>query len=198
MINKLKIVAGLTVGLLAGAFAGATLFPVTEEKTVTETVTETVEVPVIVENKTTEIVEIEKEVEVPSDNDRLFFKALKDKGGDLTFVTDGLDNNEIEEVVDRLVFYYDTQSISESEVRQSAKTSLNNLVVNGEQLDSRDISRVTVVDSSVDVNDFDSKDAVSTVVIVFLHDGDKYEATFEADYLAGEVVDVDVTSVALR
>ena len=187
-LKKAGALAGIAVLAGAGgAVAGAQLFPTTV--TETEVVTET------------EIVEVEKEVEVirevTKDNEeyQLLLDGIVELEGDLTNVFDGLKDSEVEQIVDRIAFYFEAQAMAEEEVKHNAKYELHNVDVNGEVLDRRDIVNLRIDDSSVSVDSFDNEDANVNVDVVFTHDSIRYTAEFEVKLLDGQVTDLSLVQV---
>lgn len=113
--KKIKAIGMVALAGVTGAFVGAFAFPVTNEVTITnteyitETVTEEIEVEVPVE--------VEKIVEVDNENLATVLDFIYDKEGNVEYLLDGLDDDEVDQIVDRVVFINDAESLAENFIK---------------------------------------------------------------------------------
>ena len=161
-------------------------------------VVKTVEVPV------EKIVEVSKEVkvEVPVDNGnlKLVLEHIYDNNGDIEYITDDLDDDEIDLIVDRVVLVNDFKALALNEVKKNLFDELDGEVVGTETLDDRDMERLKLDDEAdeivVDEIDFEDKDAELLVTGTFEQDDVEYEFTARVIFKDGEVDELEVDSVA--
>ena len=186
--------AGLAVlALGAGMGVGSYAFPqtITEEveveKVVTETVTEEVEVPV------------EKEVIVEVDNENLglVLDTIYENEGDVEYLLDGLDEDEVDQIVDRILWGNEVVSLGEQEAKSELKQLVHNAVVSGETLDQREVSNVRVTDTEALYKDYEYQDADVSVELFFMHEGKRYEAEVTVSFFDEQVDEFVLNSVNL-
>jgi len=204
-----KVLALIGAGLLIGAVGagvGATAFPeqVIEEKIVTNTV----EVPfeTIVTNTVEVPVEVIKEVQVDNGNMDLVLDHIYDNDGNIEYLLDDLDDDEIGLIVDRIIFINDIKKLSAMEADKEIKDLLDKeeFTFNNEtiEFDEDDIDRVRVQDDSDDLEildvDFEDSDAEVKVEVRFEQDDIKYKAYCIVEFKDGKVDDIDLDSVELR
>lgn len=167
-----------------------------------EIVTNTVEVEKIVEVEKV----VETVVEVDNENLQLVLDHIYDNEGNIEYLTDDLDDDEVNEIVDRISFINDIKKLAVDEVKSEGVDELDKEVV-GEgddavELDDRDIERFRVYDDAdeltVDDVDFEDGDADVYVNTRFEQDDVKYIATFRIAFKDNEVDDIDLDSVELR
>ena len=156
-----------------------------EPQVVIETVTEQVEVEV----------PVEVEVLVDNENLNLVLQYMFDNEGNVSYVTNELDEEDINEIVDRIVFLNDVENIS----LNAAETELLDLVdrerVSGVRIYKEDISRIRLNDPVVDVSDLKYGDADVTVTGTFRADGRNYEFEILVEVTDKEVNEVELISV---
>ena len=194
---KALIGAGLIASAGIGAGIGASLFPqtITEEVVVTEIEYQTI-VETVTETVTEEvIVEVPKEVIVEVDNENLglVLQYAYDKDGDLSLVTDGLFDDELDQVVDRLVQLNDW----EAEAQNLALSQFARELDRQHGFDRRDTSRAKVDKDSVSVSnvDFEYKDALVSFEVEFRHDGSLYTADVEVEFRDGKALPIVISNV---
>lgn len=184
--------------LSAGAIAGVQLFPVEVTK---ETVKEvpviqkeivTVEKNVSVPGPT---VEVEKIVKVDNGNLDIVLNEIYDNDGSVEYLVDDLDDDEVSQIVDRIVFVNDIKSIAVAEVKSELVDEVDGMNVSGVILDDDDISRIKVNDDSdeivVEDLDFEDKDGTVIVTGTFENDEVKYDYTAEVTIRDNKVEDID-------
>ena len=187
-MKKIGAVAG--IGLIAGAGGvalGSSAFP--------QTITEEVEVERLVETEVEVIkeVEVERIVEVDNENLDLVLEYAYDNDGDLELVVDGLFDDELDEVVDRIVQLQDWKAEGSNIVKSQFSRELDRQ----HNFDRRDVSRIRVDESSTSVSNVDFKygDAVVTLEVEFRYNNDLYEAEVEVVYYDGKALPIDIVSV---
>lgn len=163
-------------------------------ETITEFVNVTVEVPV--------------EVEVPVDNGnlQLVLDHIYDNNGEVSYLLEDLDDDEVSLIADRIVFVNDVKSMAVGKVKVDGLDELDNEEFtfgnNTVEFDEGDIERFKVYDDSEDVVidsiDFDDSDAVVLVSARFEQDDVKYKAVFEVEIKDGRVDDISLVEVVLR
>jgi hypothetical protein len=204
MENKSKTALQLTAGglivALAGAAGGAMLAqpePIVVEKIVEKEIYKQIPVEVVVEKEVEKIIEVEKEVLVDNGNLHLVLDAIYDNNGNVSYLVDGLDDDELGLIVDRIVFEFDTKAIAEQVVREKAFDELHREDVNGTRLHREDMRglRVDVDETSVDVIDYEDKDAEVFVTVTFRQGSERFEAVLGVLIKDGEVDDLYVESV---
>ena len=160
------------------------------------------QVEVQVVNQTVEVpVEVEKIVEVESGNLSTVLDFIYDEKGRLSFVTSGLKDNEVSEIVDRIVFVNEVKALAAQEIRDVADKELHRYKVGKVTLDRNDIERLRVYDKSDELVlskvRFKDNDATVEVKARFDHLRDRYEAVFSVEVRGGEVYRTSVESVKL-
>ena len=181
--------------LKAAAFAkgAASITPEIEIETVTETVFESREVLGEVDNGNLELV-----------LDHIF-----DNEGNISYLTDDLDDDEVDQIVNRIVFINEIKGLAVAEVEDEFKDLMDkenfidgNSTILYKFFDEDDIERVRVQDDSDEVTvidpDFDDRDADVEIEVKFEQDDVKYLAVVNVEFKDGEVDDLDLISVVER
>ena len=180
--KKIKAIGMVALAGVTGAFVGAFAFPVTNEVTITnteyitETVTEEIEVEVPVE------VEVEKIVEVDNENLATVLDFIYDKEGNVEYLLDGLDDDEVDQIVDRVVFINDAESLAENFIKGNfAKYAEDNFndVKEAEDVKVLAIDRLEVSNPDFEkYSEFDYMTADVSARVFYTNDGgDIKEAT---------------------
>lgn len=196
VIKQIKAVGigALLVG--AGAFVGAHMFP----KTVTEQVEVLKEVPgqtVTVEVIKEVPVEVVKEVAVDSGNLEMVLEELYDKNGEVSYLTNDLEEDELNQIVDRLVLTQDWQNLAMNKVRAKLFDELDGVSVNSTELDEDDMRSLKIETEDIEFEniDFEDFDAEVIVPFKFRQDDDKFEGNARVTIRDGEVDDLDIDSI---
>ena len=202
----LKVGATAVVALLVGGFGGAMLADDQQDKldelteelanaTAPVTVTEIVEVP------------------VDSENLDLVLKHLYDNKGKVKYLLDDLDDDELEQVVDRVVFVNEATDkavayvkgldfADELEDEDKTFTMLVNEVETTIEVDEDEVKRVRVQDDHDDIVyfdiDFEDSDAYITVDVKFEHNGVKLVVPVTVEIKDNKVEDFEFGTVTLR
>lgn len=203
-----KIIAGiiLSTGLAVGGATGYFSAPVQEievEKVVYQN--QTVEVPVEVEkivekNVTIEVpVEVEKIVEVDNGNLSAVLEHIYDNNGKVQYLTSDLDDDEIDQIVDRIDFINFVKNGAVEEIEKELFDEIDGDKVSGIELDEDDLERLRVDDDYdeleiVDV-DFEDKDAEVKVTGSFEQDDVEFEFEAIVEFKDGEVDEIKSISV---
>lgn len=193
--NVVKKVAAITgaVAIVAGTILGAVAFPIQNEIIVTEYKTITKEVPVIqtVVQEKEVIVEVEKEVIVKVDNENLDFvlEQLYDNNGNLELVTEDLFEDELDQIVERLFMLEEVKTLAIADVKANLAKELDYQL----GYDKRDVSRIDIDSSDVEVLniDFSREDATILVPVEFRYDGVIETVTVEVAIRNGVVRSFD-------
>ena len=209
----LKVGVGVVAALLVGGFGGAALV---DDQTKVDSLTEQL--------KTAgEPIVVEKIIEVPVDGENLdvVLKYLYDNKHDnpnkdklVHFLTDDLDDDELSQVVDRIVFINEAKDKAVAyikgldladELEDEDKTYLPVDGVVGEdeiEVDEDEVKRVRVQDDDDEVEvldtDFDDSDAEIVVMVNFEHDGVKLEVPVTVEIKDNVVDDFELGDVTLR
>lgn len=167
-----KILLGCTAGMFVGGTIGHLLFPNVQEKVVTDTV----EVPVV-ETITETVVET---VYVDNENLDLVLDHIHENDGDIEYVLDGLDDDELDKIVDRLVFENEFKKFAQDEVKARLFGELHKERFNRVRFLEEDMSRLRI-DEEVKMKsvDYEYGDAVFKVTGSLTHDDVEYD--FEAN-----------------
>jgi hypothetical protein len=207
------LIAGFTI-LFLGGLIGANVCPKTIE--VEKIVNQTVEVEKIV-NNTVEvpvetIVEVEKvvnnTVEVQVDNGNLsqVLEHIYDNDGKIEYLLDDLDDDELNKIVDRIVFINDIKKLSVDAVEAHLFDELDREVYNisGTQVkfDEDDLERLRINDDDdeivIDKVDFEDEDAKVCVTGTFEQDDVKYDYEVTVEFKDGEFDELENIKVTLH
>lgn len=201
-VVKAIALAGIVLGsALAGGIAGANLFPKEVPYEVEKVITQFVEVPVEVPVEVEKLVEVEVEkiVEIDNGNLAMVLEHVYDNDGQVEYLIDDLEDDEVDQIVDRVIFINDIKAISEADINAEGLNLLHKEYVEDERLDKKEISRFRIKDDIVysDI-DFEDGDAIVTVEATFEQDKVKYAAVFEVEIRDGKVEESTLVSVELR
>jgi hypothetical protein len=204
-MDKKVIAMGLIglIGLGTGGMVGSALFPREVVKVETNTVTEYIEVPVeVVKEVFVDKVVVDKEVvEVDNGNLQLVLDSIYDNNGNVEFMIDDLDEDEMGMLVDRMIFVENVKDLAVKEVRENALDELDKEYVNGTRLDDRDIEKLKVYSDAEDVSvediDFEDFDADVRVKVRFRQDDVYYNAWFVVEIKDGEVEDLELDTIEI-
>jgi len=194
-VIKAAVLAGIVLASAGvGAIAhGLMAEPVIVEKPVEKIVNQTVEVQVPVEViKTVEVpVEVTVEKLVDNGNLQLVLDELYDSEGSVEYLTEDLDENEVSQIVDRLVFKTESEALAEALVKQTVVEYIDdeeNIFKTGdlEDFSDKDVYSVTVDsdDTEFEAVDFDDKEATVFVEAKLRMDNDDDKKTV---YVIAEV-----------
>ncbi len=188
------------IALIMGGISGVAIFP--REVEVEKEIEVIKEVPVNVT------------VEVPVDNGNLdvVLEHIYDNDGNVNYLTEDLDDDELSQVVDRVVFINEIKDLAVAEVKAEAADELDKeeLIYFDADLDKRvtvtfdedDIERIRVQDDDdeviVDDVDFEDNDAEVIVTVNFEQDDVKFVADFMVEFKDGEVDDLDLLEIRER
>jgi hypothetical protein len=140
--------------------------------------------PVVVQNNVTvvEQVEVEKIVEVKVDNGnlQLVLDTIVDNDGDVSYLTDGLFDDEVDQIVERIILTNDMKAQAQNVVNSEF---LRELERQHSSFDKRDVSRVKIDLDTVTIGDVDFKykDATVTMDVEFRYESTKYVAQVEIE-----------------
>lgn len=197
----LAIAAG--TGLVIGTVMGALAFPVENQVFIPsepivkkEVVTEYVNVTVPVEVEVVKEVTVEKIVEVDNGNLALVLDTIYDNDGDVEYLLDGLFDDELDQVVDRIALTNDMKAEAENVIKQTFARELDKQ----HGYDRRDVSKIKFdsEDTVISNIDFDDKESLVTVEVEFRYDGEEYTADVEVEFYDGNVQPIDISNVVLK
>ena len=140
------------------------------------------------------------EVQVDNGNLDLVLDHIYDNDGRVNYLLDDLKDDEVDQVVDRVVFINDVSALAVAEV----KAEFLDIVDKEDQgfgakfFDEDDVERVRVGDIIYFDVDFEDSDADVTVFVNFEQDNVKYVAEVEVEIKDGEVEDTALVSINLR
>ena len=189
-------VAGLLVGGVAMGFIGDNK----EQKQIDDLNAQLIDA----QNQPALEVVVTEEVLVDNGNLGLVLEYIdeniyKDK---VDFSTLDLGDDEIELLVDRIVFTNEIKAKAIAEVKAKAFSELNHEYVNTTKLHVEDLERLKVQDDYSDVIvsdlDFEDGDANVFVTVKFEQDDIKYEADFNVEFEDGEIEDLNLLEAKLR
>ncbi len=208
IVGAIAVGAGLALG---GGLAGATMFP--------KTITEQVEIPVIQEKVVEKIIEvqvpvevekivnqtIEKIVEVDNGNLDEVLDYIYDSDGNIEYVLDDLDDDEVDKIVDRIVMvneavklgsdYIKDELADELDKEEFFLTGVNSTVT----FDEDDVEKIKVKDDLDEIGildtDFEDKQIEIVYLVDFEQDGIDYRGVVSIEVEDNEVEDISVVSV---
>lgn len=199
--NTAKIIAVGLGSLVLGGAVGALAFPQTEtvevEKVVEKEVVKEVEVPVEVVKE----VPVEVTVEVPIDSGNLdmVLDHIYDNDGSVDYLTNDLDDDEVEKIVDRIVFINEVKKMAVDAVESELFDELDGELYGSVEFDEDDMERLRVDDDDdeivIDDVDFDDRDADVIVTGSFEQDDVEYEFEAVVEFKDGEFDEIKDISV---
>ena len=145
-------------------------------------------------------------IEVPVDNGnlKLVLDEIYDNDGKIEYLTDDLDEDEVDQIVDRIDFINKVKSEAVDYVKKELADELDNVVVTMNdnstvELDEDDIEKVRIDDDDdeviVDDVDYDDKDAEVTITGRFRHDDVWFTFETEVEFEDNEVDSMDVVLI---
>lgn len=143
------------------------------------------------------VVEITKEILVDNENLDKILQFAYDNDGNVSLLTSGLKESEIDQVVERLLFLNDVEALTLESARQDLLDLVHNRQVSGRRIRASEVSRMYVDEDSLskDVLSFKHSDAVGQVTVTFEADDRKYEAVIEVEVKDGSVSESKVVSI---
>lgn len=118
----------------------------------------------------------------------------------VNYLTDDLDDDEVEEIVDRIVFINEIKKLATDYVDAEMADELDKVTKLNVTFDEDDIERIKVKDDAEDVIvadiDFEDSDADLEVKVDFEQDDIDYTAIFNVEIKDGEVDDMSLLSVS--
>ena len=203
-VKKVASIVGASALIVGALIGGAIVYEPSIPIIPQETIIEYVDVPVNV--TVTEIVEVPvnvtEYVEVDNGNMDLILDYAYDNNGNLRELDfNDLDEDEMNEVVDRIVFVNDLKAMAVAEVKAELFDELDNEYVGLVKLDEDDMERLRIDDDAdevvIDDVDFEDLDADVLVTGSFEMDDIKYAYEALVEFKDGIVDDFSVNSVVL-
>lgn len=215
-ISKKVLAVSIAAAVVAGGLGGAFMFPnqvevkVPVSAPVVKDITPygeqdmikavnaaiaSVEPVVIKENVTVE-------VEVESENLPKVLQEIYDNDGSVSYLTDDLDDDELEQIVDRIDFANDVKALAVAEVKSELFDELDGEMVGLIELDEDEMERLRVDDDSDEVLlsdvEYEDKDADVSVTGTFEQDDVKYDYEVLVEIKDNEVDDFEIVSVTAQ
>lgn len=139
------------------------------------------------------------EVEVDNGNLDLVLERMLSDEGNVSYITNGLDDDEANQIADRIVFINEAKSLAVDAVSKldiaDELDDYDSLL----RLEEDDIEKIKVQDKdedvTIEVSDFNDSDANVTVKVEFEQDNVDYEAVFDVKIKDGEVDGIKVSSI---
>lgn len=205
--KKLAAVVG-AISLTVGALGGAYYSPVEVTKEVIVEKNVTVEKPVIeYVNSTVEVVKevpVEKIVYVNVTNDNLadVLEHIYDNDGSVEYLVDDLDDDEVSQIADRIVFANEVKSLAVDAIEKDLFDELDDEMVGLTRLDEGDMERLRIDDDVdeivIDSIDFEDSDADVIVTGNFEQDDVRYDFTATVVFKDGEYDELRNINVVLH
>lgn len=202
MIKKvLALILGGIVLLGAGGLAGSQMFP--KEVTVTRTVTQvqTVEDTAKVDMLTAQVADLQAQLdvkpevitevkEVQSEDLPTVLEYIYNEKGNIEYITNDLDDQEIGMIVDRILLVNDFKALALDGVKKDLFKELDDKVVGDVTLDKKDMEKLRL-DSDADeisIEDIDFEDQDATLIVsgTFRQDNSKFKFSAEVEFIDGE------------
>jgi len=150
------------------------------------------------------VIEIQEvEIEVDSGNLDLVLEHLYDNDGNVNYLLDDLDDDELNLIADRISFINEIKALAVNYVDAEAADELDKEVFNNSvEFDEDEIERIRVQDDAdeliVSDIDFEDSDADVLVTVYFEQDDVKYEADFNVEFKDAEIDDMDLLEIRER
>jgi len=217
-----KLAALIGAGIIAGAAIGGAVGVVSQQSTIddlsadlailsaelTSAEAQVLELenqePVIVTetivNETIVEVPVETIVEVESANLSIVLDHIHELDGDVEYLLDDLDDDEVELIVDRIVFVNEVKDLAVAEVKAEIFDELDGEEVGEVELDEDEMERLKIDDDldeiMIDDIDFEDGDALVTVTGSFEQDDVEYVFSAEVSIKDGEVDEIESIEVS--
>jgi hypothetical protein len=199
-----KILKGTAIGLVGlglGFAGGSMLMPqekiVEIEKNVT--VTKEVLVPFEVIKNVTVIKEVPVDFPVDNGNLKLVLEHIYDNNGNINYITDDLEDDELNSIVERIVFVNELKSLAVNAIQKDLFDEVDKMIVNGTTLDEDDLKSLKINDEAdeieIDEIDFEDKDAELILTGTFRQDDEKFDFEAKVIFREGEYDELDVLTV---
>lgn len=197
----LALILGGIVLLGAGGFVGSQMFP--KEVTVTRTVTQvqTVEDTAKVDMLTAQVADLQAQLdvkpevitevkEVQSEDLPTVLEYIYNEKGNIEYITNDLDDQEIGMIVDRILLVNDFKALALDGVKKDLFKELDDKVVGDVTLDKKDMEKLRL-DSDADeisIEDIDFEDQDATLIVsgTFRQDNSKFKFSAEVEFIDGE------------
>lgn len=149
-------------------------------------------------------------VEVDNENLDLVLDHVYDNDGSVEYLLGGLDDDEVDQIVDRIVFTNEIKDLAVAELKTETADLLdkevavwnNSGILTNMTLDEDEIERIRVQDDDNEVVvtdvDFEDSDADIAVSVNFEQDGIKFVADFNVEIKDGEVDDIELLEIRER
>lgn len=192
--DKIKMGGAVALSSLAvfgvGMLAGSEAYPQIEYVEVNNTETIIQEVPVV------EYVINETIKEVDNGNLNEVLEFIHDENGDVGYLTNGLFDDEVDEIVDRVIMVNEFKDRTENIVKSSFVRELERQ----EGFDKRDVKGIRVDSDDITVNsvDFSDLNAELEAIVEFRYDGDLYEAVVKSEFFDNDALVIEIQSVTLQ
>jgi len=155
----------------------------------------------------TKIEYVNQTVEVQVDNGNLMevLDEIYDNNGKIQYLIDDLDDDEVDEIVDRIIFVNDIKEKALTYVKDNLFDELDKEVItlkdnSTEKLDDSDMERLRLDEDADEVIiediDFEDSDADVKVTFRFEQDNIKFEGSAVLEFKDGEVDDFDTITVS--
>jgi hypothetical protein len=197
--NVKKILAvglGGVVLLGLGGFAGSQIFP--KEVVVTRTVTEvqTIEDTARVDILTAQVTDLQAQLdvkpdvitevkEVQSKDLPLVLEHIFNNGGNIDYITQDLDDDEIGLIVDRIILVDDFKKLSVQSIEKDLFDKLDGEIVDGTELDNKDMEKLRINDGAdeIIIDDIDFQDNDATLIVSGSFKQDDVKFLFDAEVI---------------
>lgn len=191
-------VAGVVLGAGAVAYALSNPKTVTVEKEIPVEVIKQIEV--VKEIEVPVNVTVEKIVEVDNGKLDLVLDEIFDNDGKVQYLTEDLDEDEVSEIVDRIVFANEAKALAVDYVKKELADELDNVVFEDVEFDEDDVEKIRLDDDSDEIEldniDYEDKDVDVTVTGKFRHDDEWFEFEAKVEIEDNEVEDFEVEVVS--
>jgi len=155
-----------------------------------------------------EYVNVTETIEVDNENLELVLDHIYDNAGNVEYLLDDLDDDEVEMIADRIIFVNDIKAMAINEVKKNLFDELDNeeivMIDNSTyEFDDKDLERLRIDDDSdeliIEDIDFEDKDAEVKVSFRFEDDdGIEFEGTCIAVFKDNEFDELEDIEVVER
>lgn len=135
------------------------------------------------------------EVEVDNGNLGIVLEHIYDNDGQVEYLTEDLDDDEINQIVDKVIFTNEVRKLAVDAVRADLYDEVDKLVVGNVTLDEDELKRLRIDDDQdellFEIDDWADRDATVHVTGTFRQDDDTFDFELDAVFEDGEFDDFD-------
>lgn len=144
-------------------------------------------------------IEVEKIVEVDNGNLDVVLNELHDNNGRVQYLVEDLEEDEIDQIVDRIFFVSEIKKLAADHVEQEIADLVDKEIVNGNKLDEDDVKYIRVDNDEdeivVDEIEFEDQDAELLLTGEFEHEDVEYDFEVLVEFKEGKIHNFEIVSL---